>query len=97
MNKQKISEMQYKRVKVRPIPLDSTTGKLRRVDDMWIVMSASREELQLQNPRTRDIIPLGTDHVHEYMTDPGGSEGFLMLKSQIIVSAYAQAIVEPLF
>jgi hypothetical protein len=96
MNKQKLSEMRYARVKVRPMPMDSSTGQLRYVDDIWIVMNASREELNLHNPRTRDTIPLGTDHVREYLSDPGPSQGFLMLKSQIIVSAYAQAIVEPL-
>ncbi len=41
-------------------------------------------------------IPLGTDHVREFMSDPGGSEGFLILKSQIFVFARAQAVVEPL-
>jgi hypothetical protein len=95
MNKQKLSEMQHARVKVRPMPLDSSTGEWRRVDDKWIIMNASREQLQLHNPRTRDTIPLGTDHVREYMSDPGG-EGFLILKSQIFVFARAQAIVEPL-
>jgi hypothetical protein len=96
MNKQKLSEMQYARVRVRPMPLDSSTGQWRHVDDIWIVTNASREELELHNPRTRDTIPLGTDHVREYMTDPGGSQGFLVLKSQICVFARAQAIVEPL-
>ncbi|SRR5258706_11530583 len=95
MNKQKLSEMQYARVKVRPMALDSSTGQWRRVDDRWVVMSASREQLDLHNPRTRDTILLGTDHVREYMSDPGG-EGFLILKSQIFVFARAQAIVEPL-
>ncbi len=95
MNKQKLSEMRYARVKVRPMALDSSTGQSRRVDDTWIVMSASREELELHNPRTRDTIPLGTDHVREYRSDPGG-DGFLILKSQIFVFARAQAIVEPL-
>ncbi|ERR1700682_2490610 len=96
MNKQKLSEMQYARVKVRPMPLDSSTGQWQYVDDTWIVMSASKEKLGIHNPRTRDTIPLGTDHVREYMSDPGGSEGFLILKSQIFVFARAQAIVEPL-
>ncbi len=96
MNKQKLSEMRYARVKVRPMALDSSAGQWRRVDDTWIVMNASREQLELHNPRTRDTIPLGTDHVREYMSDPGGSEGFLILKSQIFVFARAQAIVEPL-
>jgi hypothetical protein len=96
MNKQKLSEMRYARVKVRPMALDSSTGQFRYIDDTWIVMSASREELELHNPRTRDTIQLGTDHVREYMSDPGRSEGFLILKSQIFDSARAQAVVEPL-
>jgi len=32
MNKQKLSEMQYARVKVRPMALDSSTGEWRYVD-----------------------------------------------------------------
>ncbi len=76
MNKQKLSEMRYARVKVRPMALDSSTGQWRRVDDKWIIVNASREKLELHNPRTRDTIPLGTDHVREFMSDPGGSEGF---------------------
>jgi len=96
MNKQKLSEMQYARVKVRPMALDSSTGEWRYVDDTWIVTNASREELELHNPRTRDTIPLGTDHVREYMSDPGHSDGFLILKSQIFVFARAQAVVQPL-
>jgi hypothetical protein len=96
VNNQKLSGIRYARVKVRPITLDSSTGQLRRTDDTWIVRSASSEGLELHNLRTRDTIQLGTDQVREYLSAPGGSEGFLMLKSQIIVSTHAQAIVEPL-
>lgn len=76
-------------------PSTSPLLKFER-DDTWIVLSASKDVLELQNPRTRDKIPLGTDHVREYMSDPGSIEGFLILKSQIFVFARAQAIVEPL-
>lgn len=96
MNNQKLSELRYTRVKVRPITLDLSTGELRRIDDTWIVWSASSEALELHNLRTRDTIQLGTDQVREYLSVPGRSEGFLLLKSQIIVSRNAQAIVKPL-
>ena len=96
MNNQKLSEMRYARVKVRPITLDSSIGELRRIDDTWIVWSASREGLELHNLRTRDTIQLGTDQVREYLSAPGNSKGFLFLKSQIIVSRNAHAIVKPL-
>src|ERR1700731_531418 len=94
MKKQRLSKMRFARVKIRPIPLDSSTGRWLSVDDTWIVQSASREQLELHNPRTRETIPLGSDHIREYLSGPGSSEGFLMLKSQIFVFADAQAIVE---
>jgi hypothetical protein len=88
--------MRYARVKVHPMTLDSSTGQLRRFDDTSIVRSASSEGLELHDLRTRDTIRLGTDEVREYWNAPGGSEGFLILKSKIIVAKHAHAIVVPL-
>jgi DNA-directed RNA polymerase specialized sigma24 family protein len=59
-------------VKVRPKTLDSSTGQLRRIDDTWIVRSASSEGPELHNLRTRDTIRLGIDQVREYLSAPAG-------------------------
>ena len=97
MNKQKLSEMMYKRVKVRPMArrIDPNGMELPPIDDVWSITQTSRDELNLQNNRTRHNVQLGTDHVREYMTDKGRSDGFLMLKSQIFLFARGVA-VEPL-
>lgn len=97
MNKQKLSEMRFKRVKVRPMArrIDPNGIELPQIDDLWSIDPTSREELNLRNNRTQHIVQLGTDHVREYMTDKGQSDGFLILKSQIFLFALGVA-VEPL-
>jgi hypothetical protein len=95
MNKQKLSKMAMTRVRVRPIArrIDSTGVELPQIDDAWLITRSSREELELRNPRSQHIVPLGTDHVREFMTGTEG--GFLILKSQIFLSGRG-AVVEPL-
>ncbi len=97
MNKEKISQMQGKHLRIRPIArrIDYTRGELPPIDDAWQVISVSREEINLCNPRTSHNLCLGTDHVREYMSDPGGTDGLLILKSQVTLSA-TQVSVEPL-
>lgn len=97
MNKEKISKMQGKQLRIRPIVrrVDCTRGELPPIDDAWQVTSVSREEINLCNPRTSDNLRLGTDHVREYMTDPNGTDGLLILKSQVTLSG-TQVSVEPL-
>jgi hypothetical protein len=97
MNKEKISKMQGKHLKLRPVArrIDCTRGELPPIDDAWLVMSVSREEINLCNPRTSHNLRLGTDHVREYMTDPNGTDGLLILKSQVTLSG-TQIFVEPL-
>jgi hypothetical protein len=98
MNKQMLSEMRYKRVKVRPIArrIDPSGVELDQIDDVWSLATTSREEISLHNDRTHHNVPLGTDHVREYMTDSAGrTDGFLILKSQIVLYARG-AVVEPL-
>lgn len=97
MNKQKLSEMRYKLVRIRPMArrIDPNNIELPQIDDKWILTDASREKLELRNPRTDHIIELGTDHVREYMSDAGRSDGVFILKSQIFLFARGSA-VEPL-
>jgi hypothetical protein len=97
MNKQKLSGMQYKQVKTRPIArrIDPTGAELPPIDDKWIVSQTDKQELNLRNTRTDQSVRLGMDHVREYVTDAGRSDGFLILKSQIFTFARGAA-VEPL-
>jgi hypothetical protein len=90
--------MQSKRVKIRPVArrIDCTRGELPPIDDARQVTSVSREEINLCNPRTAHNLRLGTDHVREYMTDPDGTDGLLILKSQVTLTR-TQVSVEPLF
>jgi len=97
MNKEKISKLQGKNLRIRPIArrIDCTRGELPSIDDAWHVSSVSREEINLCNPRTSHNLRLGTDHVREYLTDPNGTDGMLILKSQITLSG-TQVSIEPL-
>jgi hypothetical protein len=99
MNKQKLSQMRYKRVRVRPVArrIDSNGAELPQIDDAWLITETSDSELNLVNPRSSQNVPVGMDHVREYMTDSSGhSDGFLRLKSQIFLFAPRGASVEPL-
>lgn len=89
MNKRKLSEMRYKRVRLFPTArrIDPNGSELPKIDDVWLVADASREKLELRNTRTDHIVELGTDHVREYMTDLGRTEGIFKLKCQIFLFA----------
>jgi len=99
MNREKLSKMMGKRVRLRPIPrrIDQDGTELPPVDDTWFVDEASRTALTLENQRTvpPHVLRLGTDHVREYQTDLGRTDGVLVLKSQVIMTR-SRVIVEPL-
>lgn len=99
MNKQMLSEMRWKRVRLSPIArrIDDRMGvELEQIDDAWMIEDASRERLVLANPRSNQRIVLGTDHIREYMTDFGRSDGVLVLKSQVFLFAGQMPRIEPL-
>jgi hypothetical protein len=97
MNKRELSQMRYKRVRILPVArrIDPNGIDLAQIDDVWLITQASREELELRNTRTDHIVQLGTDHVREYMTDTGRTDGIFKLKSQVFLFARGLA-VEPL-
>src|SRR6266404_1500881 len=98
MNREKVATMQYKKVRVRPIArrIEPTGQELPPIDDRWQIESTSKEKVKLVNPRTSHIVTIGADHICEYITDyDGGSDGFLVLKSQIILKG-TSVHVEPL-
>jgi hypothetical protein len=98
MNREKLSQMQWKRVKVRPIArrINRFGVELEQIDDSWPIMASSRDSLTLQNPRSGQNVDLGVDHIREYLTDPGRSDGFLILKSQIFLHDPRGFRLEPL-
>jgi len=97
VNKQKLSEMGYKRVRISPVARRFNHGiESEQIDDPWLVTNASREKLELRNPRSDQHVEFGTDHVREYMTDLGRSDGVLVLKSQIFLIARQMPRIEPL-
>jgi hypothetical protein len=97
MNKEKLSEMRYKRVRVFPVPRRFNSGvELEQIDDVWLITNTSRERLELRNPRSDQHVGFGTDHVREFMTDFGRSDGVLVLKSQIFLVARQMPRIEPL-
>jgi hypothetical protein len=98
MNKEKISQMQWTRVKLRPMArrIDDAGQDLERIDDAWMLQTATRDRINLHNPRTDHLFELGTDHIREFMTDfTGRTGGFLLLKSQVFLSRRG-VFVDPL-
>ena len=98
MNKGEIAKMRFKRVRVRPMArrIAPDGSELEPMDDCYIIVDASRDEITLRNIRTHHVFPMGTDHILEFLSDhTGGSDGFLKLKSQIFLFAN-DVVVEPL-
>lgn len=100
LNKSKLSEMQGKRVKIRPLARRITPSgiDLEQIDEAWKIESASRERITLRSARTDQGVIIGTDHVREFMSDTNisqGSDGFLMLKCQVFLFAPRGFSVQP--
>jgi len=90
--------MQHKRIKPRPVArrFDEHGRELERCDDIWIIQGISPDSVILRNTRTDHVLPLGSDHIREYLSDKSGqSDGFLRLKSEIIIQG-REISVEPL-
>lgn len=102
MNKEKLSTMRYQRVKLRPVArrFDMNGFEIESSDDVWLIENASREELELHNVRSGQNVPIGTDYIREFMTDHNlyeKSDGFLLLKVQIILHSPRGYVIEPLY
>jgi hypothetical protein len=101
MNKSKLSEMQGKRVKIRPVArrIDPRGFDLEPIDEAWSIESATKCQLTLRSQRSGQGVVIGTDHVREFMTDTNispRSDGFLILKSQVSLFAPRGFSVQPL-
>jgi hypothetical protein len=94
----RFSRMTGKRVRIRPMVkrFKATGEELTPIDDIWLIETSSQDNIQLVNSASGHIAAFGTDHIRELRTDPnGGSDGMLILRSQIILRG-ASTNVEPL-
>src|ERR1035438_1000393 len=87
MNKSQWPRLLYRKVRIRPpsIQLDSVTGvPFPARDDVWIVASATTEELLIRNTYTQHHVTIRPDHMIEYVSDSlDKARGVLMLKVQV--------------
>lgn len=91
--------MRFMRVRLRPMArrIDEIKGvELEPIDDKWVIVDASREEITLRNPRSDQNVRLGSDHIREYMTDLDHSDGIFQLKSQLFLFQRDLPQLEPL-
>lgn len=98
MNRSQLAQMQYKKIKVRPLTrrFDEQGAELEELDDLWMILEASKDRLTLQNVRTEHRVPIGTDHIREYLSDASKlSDGIFLLKSQILLQGRSVS-VEPI-
>ncbi len=99
MNRDRVSKMAGKQVRLRPIAkrFKMTGEEQSPIDYVWRIESTSKDEIALFNDSTGQILRLGMDHIREYLTDrTDGLDGFLLLKSQIILKG-PMVYVEPMF
>lgn len=101
MNKEKMAQMRYKRVKIRPVARhkDSVGFDLEPVDEVWLIEEASKNGLTLHGEYCGQNVRLGIDYVREFMTDTNihpKSDGFLKLKVQIVILTPSGYKIEPL-
>jgi hypothetical protein len=98
MHKTYLAKNIGKWVKIRPIMkrIDPTRGELTPIDYPWLIQDVTDfDEIVLRCDGAGHTAKFGLDHIKEFRTDPGGSGGFLMLKSQFI-SRGATLDIEPL-
>lgn len=94
MNKKKLKELMWSRVRLRRPAISVLGGRVvDRRDDVWIVTGADDAGLRIQNTVTGHVAALGHDHIHAYDSDhqsewDGLRHGFLRLTSQIYMSGY---------
>jgi hypothetical protein len=88
MNREKISFMQCRNFRIRPIAkrIEPNGRELPCIDDWWRVLNLTNQSLRLVNVRTSQIVKFGLDCIEKLITDPrAASSGCLVLKTQIIL------------
>lgn len=100
MNLERIKKAAGQRVQLRPpaIPLDSEGRGLAPVDDVWLIETASDENVRVLNTRTNHFYPLGKDHIHHYVSNPdatrrtGVPHGYFVLNVQLFIQGDAISV-----
>lgn len=98
MNRQKISEMCWKQVRLWPPArrFDWSGRELVPMHDRYLITEADRDHVMVWNTCTDHQFPIPNDHIREFLSDGTGlAAGFFILKSQIILQ-YRSAWFEPL-
>lgn len=88
MNREKITFMQCRNFRIRPIAkrIGPNGRELSCIDDLWRVLNLTNQSLRLVNVRTNHIVTFGLDCIEELITEPrAASSGCLVLKNQIIL------------
>ena len=98
MNRQKISEMCWQRVRFRPLTrrIDPQGWELGPMDDTYVITEADKQRVTVRNTRTDHQFRINNDHIREFLSDSSGlTAGFFILKSQIFL-LYRGVWLEPL-
>ena len=102
MNKAKLQECLWQRVRLRPIAWRMTPDGqwLPPIDDEWIPSEVSERGLRIQNTRTGHAPLIVLDHIHHYVSDAarewdGLKHGFLDLNMQLTLSGW-NVFTEPM-
>jgi hypothetical protein len=79
--------------------VDAASGASTPIDDDWIITDANEDTFKIQNTRSGHFCTLGTDHVHEFLSNPARDLGdvrhaFLKLKVQLFVRA-SEVYIKP--
>ena len=91
-----LQRLKGKKVRIRPVPYKHTSIDKISLNEFWVVENATDDFLEISYPATGHSKRIGKDHVKEFMTDTQfGSDGILVLKSQIIIDGRAVHI-EPI-
>ena len=97
MNKECLAKNVGKKLRILPPPIfvDPIHGHEYDSDLLWILRSVKNGVATLYQGGLSYTLPLGLDHIHDYLSDSGRSDGFLRLRSQVIMRGN-ECFVEPL-
>jgi hypothetical protein len=94
MNKAKLADARYYRMRLFPVAWRMTTDGvwLPPIDDDWILNDVDGASVAyLQNIRTHHVAQLGTDRIHHFDREPhrdwdGLKHGLLEVRAQLVLS-----------
>lgn len=96
MNKKMLQKTKFKRVRIQPYPYKRTLSGNKIVKEPWFVEDVTDNFIEISLQSTGHRKEIGLDHVKEFMTDSQyGSEGILILKSQLIINGNT-VYIEPI-